>query len=222
MNQERRDMLFTIEDIDALLPQTQCRQCGYQGCLPYAEAIVNEGAAINRCPPGGEEGLNRLAMLTGQTGLTLDKSCGETKPLFIAKVDEANCIGCTLCIQACPVDAIIGAAKHMHTILADRCTGCELCLPPCPTECIEMLPVVAVEQDYPAPLGSAKSSLARKAYRQRQTRLARDKAERTQRLASKTTASAEDAQVSNQKAVDPKMAAILAAMERAKQQLAKK
>jgi len=126
-----------VEKIDAVLPQTQCGQCGYPGCKPYAEAIASHEADINCCPPGGEEGIKRLAELLGVE----PKPFGEgvaPKPKSVAIIDENTCIGCTLCIQACPVDAIVGAAKQMHTIVADMCTGCELCLPPCPVDCISM------------------------------------------------------------------------------------
>jgi electron transport complex protein RnfB len=126
-----------VEKIDAILPQTQCGQCGYPGCKPYAEAIAN-GEEINKCPPGGMEGVQRLADLLGREVKPLD---AEEKPKAVAVIDENTCIGCTLCIQACPVDAIVGAAKQMHTIIEQQCTGCELCLPPCPVECIRMEPV---------------------------------------------------------------------------------
>ncbi len=123
-----------IEKIEAILPQTQCGQCGYPGCKPYAEAIAN-GEEINKCPPGGAEGVQRLADLLGREVKPLD---AEEKPKQVAVIDENTCIGCTLCIQSCPVDAIVGAAKQMHTIIAQQCTGCELCLPPCPVECIHL------------------------------------------------------------------------------------
>ena len=123
------------EQINALLPQTQCGQCGYPGCKPYAEAIAKGEADINLCPPGGMEGVQRLADLLGREVKPLD---AEEKPKQVAIIDENTCIGCTLCIQACPVDAIIGAAKQLHVIIGQQCTGCELCLPPCPVECIHM------------------------------------------------------------------------------------
>ena len=125
--------------IDAALPQTQCGRCGYDGCRPYADAIV-DGAAINRCPPGGDAGIATLAQITGRAAVPLDRSLGEPGPLTVARIDETWCIGCTLCIEACPVDAIAGAPKRMHTVIAAFCTGCERCLPPCPVACIELRP----------------------------------------------------------------------------------
>jgi electron transport complex protein RnfB len=131
-----------VDQIDAILPQTQCGQCSYPGCRPYAEAIANGEADINRCPPGGEATIQALADLLGVDPKPLDPEAGEVKPeKLVAVIDELTCIGCTLCIQACPVDAILGAAKQMHTIISSECTGCELCLPPCPVDCITMVPV---------------------------------------------------------------------------------
>ncbi|MDP2833682.1 MAG: electron transport complex subunit RsxB [Pseudomonadota bacterium] len=126
-----------VEKIDAILPQTQCGQCGFPGCKPYAEAIAKGEADINKCPPGGEEGVKHLAELLGVEPKPLGAGL-ESKPKSVAVIDENTCIGCTLCIQACPVDAIVGAAKQMHVIVASQCTGCELCLPPCPVDCIHM------------------------------------------------------------------------------------
>ncbi|XUO84315.1 electron transport complex subunit RsxB [Halomonas sp. KM007] len=126
-----------VEQINALLPQTQCGQCGYPGCRPYAEAI-NQGDAINKCPPGGDATVVALAELLGREPAPLDgEAPSEDRVAFIR---EAECIGCTKCIQACPVDAIIGAAKQMHTVIEDECTGCDLCVAPCPVDCIDMLP----------------------------------------------------------------------------------
>jgi electron transport complex protein RnfB len=127
-----------VEKIEGLLPQTQCGQCGYPGCHPYAEAIAKGEADINLCPPGGEEGVRKLADLLGREVKALN---AEEKPKQVAIIDENTCIGCTLCIQSCPVDAIVGAAKQMHTIIGQQCTGCELCLPPCPVECISMVTI---------------------------------------------------------------------------------
>ena len=130
-----------VDKIDALLPQTQCGQCGFPGCKPYATAIANGDAEINQCPPGGEDGIHKLAELLGVEFKPLNAEHGEPKPKSVAVIDETTCIGCTLCIQACPVDAILGAAKQMHTIIAPECTGCELCVAPCPVDCISMVPI---------------------------------------------------------------------------------
>ncbi|WP_211214043.1 electron transport complex subunit RsxB [Arenimonas oryziterrae] len=128
------------EQINRLLPQTQCGQCDFAGCRPYAEAIARGDADINRCPPGGDAGIRALALLLGREPKPLDPAHGIEKPPVVAFIREAECIGCTKCIQACPVDAIIGAPKLMHTVLADLCTGCELCIPPCPVDCIDLIP----------------------------------------------------------------------------------
>ncbi len=128
-----------VDQIDALLPQTQCTKCGFDGCRPYAEALAAGLSKPNRCPPGGEQGMLRLSQLLHAQPEPIDPSCGQSGPFKIAMIDEAHCIGCTLCIDACPVDAIVGANKRMHTVIADACTGCELCLPPCPVDCIEMV-----------------------------------------------------------------------------------
>ncbi|WIM05976.1 MAG: electron transport complex subunit RsxB [Candidatus Nitricoxidivorans perseverans] len=130
-----------VEKIDAILPQTQCGQCGYPGCKPYAEAIARGEADINCCPPGGEEGIRKLADLLGREFKPLSAEHGVEKPKSVAFIDEHLCIGCTLCLQACPVDAIVGAAKQMHTIVGALCTGCELCVKPCPVDCIRMVPI---------------------------------------------------------------------------------
>ena len=127
--------------IDALLPQTQCTRCGYPDCAAYAQAIASGDAEINRCPPGGAEGIARLAALLHRPPAPLDPECGAEGPRLLAVIDPAQCIGCTLCIQACPVDAIAGVSKRMHTVIARWCTGCALCLPPCPVDCIRMEPL---------------------------------------------------------------------------------
>ena len=130
-----------VEQIDALLPQTQCGQCGHPGCLPYAESIAN-GEDHNRCPPGGEQTVEALSELLGREVLPLDAEEGaDVGVKKVAYIREDECIGCTKCIQACPVDAIVGAAKLMHTVIVDECTGCDLCVEPCPVDCIDMLPV---------------------------------------------------------------------------------
>lgn len=124
--------------IDAALPQTQCTRCGYPDCAAYADAIARGAADINRCPPGGAEGVARLAALTGRAPLPLDPQCGAEAPRGLAVIDEMACIGCTLCIKACPTDAILGTHKRMHTVIEIHCTGCELCIPVCPVDCIAM------------------------------------------------------------------------------------
>ncbi|MFN2309876.1 MAG: electron transport complex subunit RsxB [Gammaproteobacteria bacterium] len=129
------------DQINAILPQTQCGQCGFAGCRPYAEAIAAGEADINQCPPGGEAGIRALADLLGRDFKPLNAEHGVHTEKRVAIIDESVCIGCTLCIQACPVDAILGAAKHMHTVIAEECTGCELCVEPCPVDCIHMVPV---------------------------------------------------------------------------------
>ena len=129
-----------VEQIDAVLPQTQCGQRGYPGCKPYAEAIA-EGDDINKCPPGGEATIKKLADLMGVEPKPLDAAHGEEDVKKVAFIREDECIGCTKCIQACPVDAILGAAKHMHTVITDECTGCDLCVDPCPVDCIDMVPI---------------------------------------------------------------------------------
>jgi electron transport complex protein RnfB len=137
-----------IEKIDSILPQTQCGQCGYPGCKPYATAIANGEADINQCPPGGDDGIHKLADLLGVDYKPLNEEHGVPKPKSVAIIDEKTCIGCTLCIQACPVDAILGSAKHMHTIIEKECTGCELCLPPCPVDCIDMVPIKETTENW--------------------------------------------------------------------------
>ena len=136
-----------VERIDALLPQTQCTKCGYPSCLPYAEAIAAGEADINQCPPGGDAGVRKLAALLGREAKPLNPRNGVEQPRRVAIIDEARCIGCTLCIQACPVDAIVGAPKLMHTVVTELCTGCDLCVPPCPVDCIDMLPASASSSD---------------------------------------------------------------------------
>lgn len=126
-------------NIDAALPQTQCTRCGFPDCASYAGAIASGLAPINQCPPGGQEGVRRLALITGQPETPLSAEHGIDAPRALAVIDEAWCIGCTLCIKACPTDAILGANKRMHTVIADHCTGCELCIPVCPVDCIELI-----------------------------------------------------------------------------------
>lgn len=137
-----------VEQLDALLPQTQCGQCGHPGCRPYAEGIAN-GEAINKCPPGGQATINAIATLLDVDAPSLDEEHGEEANIkTVAYIREDECIGCTKCIQACPVDAILGAAKQMHTVIGDECTGCDLCVEPCPVDCIDMLPVEQTISDW--------------------------------------------------------------------------
>lgn len=128
-----------VERIDRLLPQTQCGQCGFSGCRPYAEALAAGAALTDRCPPGGDAGALSLARLLGLTPIPYDRARGAHAPPQVALIVEADCIGCTKCIQACPVDAIIGGSKHMHTVIEPLCTGCGLCIPPCPVDCIVLV-----------------------------------------------------------------------------------
>ena len=130
-----------VDRLDRVLPQTQCGQCGFDGCRPFAEAMALRQAGVDRCPPGGDAGARALARILDTEALPYDRARGTHKPAAIALVIEADCIGCTKCIQACPVDAIVGGAKHMHVVIEPLCTGCELCLPACPVDCIEMLAV---------------------------------------------------------------------------------
>lgn len=169
--------------IDALLPQTQCEQCGFHGCRPYAEAMARGDAPINRCPPGGAAGIARLAALLGTPLLPLDPAHGVEKPRMLARVIEADCIGCTKCIQACPVDAIVGAAKLMHTVMPDHCTGCELCVPACPVDCIVLEPMPPAQVEDPAHADASRAHFLR-----REARLVRERAEREAELAARKAA----------------------------------
>jgi electron transport complex protein RnfB len=167
------------DQIDALLPQTQCRRCGYPDCRAYANAIATGETDINRCPPGGEEAIRALAELIHQARKPLDPGVGTFTPGTVALIDEPLCIGCTKCIQACPVDAIVGAAKQMHTVIEALCTGCELCIPPCPVDCIHMQPATASTSgiDLPA-TDSGRADYFRARYRNRNSRLERYRLER--------------------------------------------
>ncbi len=152
-----------VASIDALLPQTQCGQCNFPGCRPYAEAIAAGDADINQCPPGGEATIEALADLLGRDAKPLNPDHGREAVRRVAVIDEDTCIGCTLCIQACPVDAIVGAAKLMHTVIEDECTGCDLCLPPCPVDCIDMVVPAAKTHEWawPVPTIDAERATAR-------------------------------------------------------------
>jgi electron transport complex protein RnfB len=192
--------------IDAILPQTQCTKCGYAGCRPYAEAIARGDAFINQCPPGGDAGIRALAAVTGRPYIALNPVNGIEAPRRVAYIDESRCIGCTLCIQACPVDAIVGAAKLMHTVVVELCSGCDLCVAPCPVDCIAMVPATGDDAVWDRPRADA----ARASHVARQARLEAERREREARLARQAAAakSAPDA--------DAKRAAIQAAIERAR------
>ncbi len=174
--------MVSARDIDALLPQTQCTRCGYQGCLPYAEAIASGAAEINQCPPGGAATIAALAELTGRTALPLNPANGVEAPATIARIDESRCIGCAKCLPPCPVDAIVGARRYMHTVMADLCTGCELCVAPCPVDCIVMIPramAAGASPDEPLAVSNRSRFAAHNA------RIARRAAERSAQLAAK-------------------------------------
>ena len=204
--------------IAALLPQTQCTRCGYPDCDAYAEAIAGGDAPLNQCPPGGAEGIRQLAQLLGRPALPLNPEFGVEGPRRIVYIEEATCIGCTLCIQACPVDAIIGAPKRMHAVIEADCTGCELCLPVCPMDCIALEEASAGATGWAA-WSSTQADTARARYAARQGRLARDEREEDERLGAQATppAAAPAVAAGAQAATDdPKRAAIAAALARAR------
>jgi len=212
------------DQIEDLLPQTQCTKCGYPACRPYAEAIANGEAPINQCPPGGIEGVRRLAALTGHPVIPINPANGIERPRPVAFIDESLCIGCTLCIQACPVDAIMGAAKQMHTILPSLCTGCDLCVAPCPVDCISMIPVT--ETTGWAAWSQEAADAARARHDFRSLRLQREREENDARLAAKAlekmkAVTAEETNTPEELAEkERKRAIIAAAMERARQRAA--
>ena len=177
--------MSTLADriLDAL-PQTQCTRCGYPDCKAYAQAIALDQAPINQCPPGGAEGVAILARLTGQPVLPLNAENGLEGPMTVAVIDEAWCIGCTLCIKACPTDAILGSNKVMHTVIEAACTGCDLCLPVCPVDCIEMVPVSGDQTGWAA-WSSEQALQARQRYESRQIRLVQEDQEHARGLEAK-------------------------------------
>ncbi|OSZ75239.1 electron transport complex subunit RsxB [Hydrogenophaga sp. IBVHS1] len=207
--------------IDAALPQTQCTRCGYPDCASYAQAIAAGEAGINQCPPGGAEGIERLAVLTGQPPVPLDPKFGVEGPVTVAVIDEAWCIGCTLCIEVCPTDAILGTHKRMHTVVEPYCTGCELCLPVCPVDCIS-LEVVSGERSGWQAWTPEQAQLGRERYTRRQARLAREKQEHEARqeakLREKLAHLADHSQITDPALLDRKRAVIEAALARARAQ----
>ncbi len=200
------ELIPLVEQIDAILPQTQCTKCGYQGCRPYAEAMA-AGDNINKCPPGGQAGIRQLAALLHRPEIPLDSSHGEeSEELKVAFIREAECIGCTKCIQACPVDAIIGAAKLMHTVISDICTGCDLCVAPCPVDCIDMVPA---RDQHPTPeVIQTKAVLSRQRFQQRNQRLARLSAAKDQRRQARIDWHEKTAGISKQVAVEAALQAV--------------
>ncbi len=169
-----------IDQINAILPQTQCGQCGFKGCRPYAQAIASGVADINQCPPGGVEGIVELAHLLGVDPKPLDAKFGHHKPKSVAYIVEEDCIGCAKCLAVCPVDAILGAAKFMHTVIASECTGCELCVAPCPVDCIIMIPA-PIYTYKPSTLKFVQAQLAKQRYDARCLRKEKENAEKAER-----------------------------------------
>jgi electron transport complex protein RnfB len=215
-------VIKTLADqLEDLLPQTQCTKCGYPACRPYAEAMARGEAEINQCPPGGMEGVRRLAAATGRPVIPINPANGVERPRPVAFIDESLCIGCTLCIQACPVDAILGAAKQMHTILPSLCTGCDLCVAPCPVDCISMIPVTGERTGWDA-WSQVDADAARARHDFREARLLREREENEARLAAKALEKmrAVTAEVTNTPEElaekERKRAIIAAAMERAR------
>jgi electron transport complex protein RnfB len=213
------EFVSLTERINALLPQTQCTRCGYPDCRSYAEAIATDGAAINRCPPGGDEGVKRLAVLTGQPVLALDAEHGHEGPRHVALIDEAWCIGCTLCLPVCPTDAIFGSNKLMHSVIQKHCTGCELCIPVCPVDCISLVNVTALETGWNA-WSPAQAGDARNRYAFHQLKQVRDTRAQAERLAHKAEAALADVAAhskhTDSAVLDSKRAVIEAALARAR------
>lgn len=205
------------ERIDALLPQTQCTRCGYPDCHAYAAAIAGAQADINRCPPGGAEGIARLSALTGHPVVPLEPERGVEGPRRLAVIDEAWCIGCTLCIKACPVDCIVGASKQMHTVVDEQCTGCELCVPVCPVDCIAMVDVTPGRSGWDA-WSPAQQDEARERYAFHQLRVERERRENDERLIAKAQAKLADlaaqSRITDPELLQRKRAVIEAALAR--------
>jgi electron transport complex protein RnfB len=209
------------DQLDDALPQTQCTRCGYPDCRAYAQAMADGEAEINRCPPGGAEGIQRLAALTGRPPLPLAPERGVEGPRLLALIDEAWCIGCTLCIKACPVDCIVGASKLMHTVIDDLCTGCELCVPVCPVDCISMPALTPGRSGWQA-WSQAQADEARQRYGWHRLRIERDKRDNDERLAAKAQSKLDDleqhSQITDPEALAAKRAVIEAALQRARAQ----
>jgi electron transport complex protein RnfB len=205
--------------IDGLLPQTQCTRCSYPDCRHYAEAIASGEAAINQCPPGGAEGIRRIAAATGRAVIALNPEHGREGPRLLAVIDEAWCIGCTLCIKACPVDCIVGASKTMHTVIDAQCTGCELCVPACPVDCIELKPVTGAATGWAA-WSPEQADEARARYAFHQLRTERDRRENDERLAAKAAEKLADlsaaSRLTDPAALERKRAVVEAALARAR------
>ena len=208
------------ESLNDCLPQTQCTRCGYPDCRSYARAMAEEGAPINQCPPGGAEGIERLAALTGRPVIPLNPGNGLEGPRRLAVIDETWCIGCTLCIKACPVDCIVGASKVMHTVIEAQCTGCELCIPACPVDCISLREVTPGATGWQA-WSPQQAQEARTRYEFRTARLARDKREQEARLAAKAAAKLDDlaahSAIDDTQALARKKAVVEAALARARE-----
>jgi electron transport complex protein RnfB len=207
------------ERLDAALPQTQCTRCGFPDCRSYAEAMAAGDADIDRCPPGGAEGIVRLAAITGRPPKPLDPARGREGPRLLAVIDEAWCIGCTLCIKACPVDCIVGASKVMHTVVDAQCTGCELCVPACPVDCIAMVPVTGERTGWDA-WSPAQAAEARDRYAFHRLRVERDARENDERLAAKAQAKLADLEAhtrhTDAATIEKKRAVVEAALARAR------
>jgi electron transport complex protein RnfB len=229
------NLVELCNQLDDVLPQTQCTKCGYPDCRSYAAAMADEGALPNRCPPGGAEGIKRLSTILMMSGrqlpphLQLEVECGVERPRPVALIDPKTCIGCTLCIQACPVDAIVGASKQMHVVLTEWCTGCDLCVPPCPVDCISMVSVTESRTGWDA-WTAEQADLSRARYQGREDRLEREERDNNLRLSKKAEAKLKalneavgtvSQSVEQVKEVERKRVIIAAAIERAKLAAAK-